>query len=122
MLERALPRDVAIIRVRKNRANNFLRVAALSKNPRAFRGMLLVGCVRFVGPALVIKIMEQRSDTPNLFVRAGLPRVGAHARFHGQHVLAQAFRLRVFAQEFPGVFACGHAALRIKNDKFSKPR
>src|SRR5713226_5272287 len=74
--------------------------------------MLLVRGVGFVGPALVVEVMQQSGDAPELFIGAVLAGIGADAGFHGQHVLAEAFGLRVFAQKLPGVFACGHGVLR----------
>ena len=55
-----MARDAGIIGVRKDGADDFVRVAALAEYFRAFRGMLRVGGVCVVGPALVIKIVEQR--------------------------------------------------------------
>jgi len=52
--------------------------------------------VRFVGPALVVKVVEQSGDAPEFLVRAVLAGVGAQA-LTAKHVLAEAFGLRVFA-------------------------
>jgi len=90
VLERRLARDAGIVRVREDRANNFFGVAALAQNFRAFRGMSRVGGMFVVGPALVIEVMEQRRDAPNLFISALLACVCTDAGFDGQHVLAQA--------------------------------
>src|SRR5438477_10398927 len=58
-----------------------------------------------VGPTLVVEIVQQRRDSPRLFVGASFAGVGADAGFYCQHVFAQRFGLRVFAYQFPGVFA-----------------
>jgi hypothetical protein len=70
--------------------------------------MLFVRRVCFVRPAFIIEVVEQRGDAPDLFIGAVLAGVGADAGFHGQHVLAEALGLRVFAQELPGIFSRGH--------------
>jgi hypothetical protein len=60
--------------------------------------MALVGGVFVVGPALVVKIVEQRCEAPEFFVCAVFLGVGADASFDGEHVLAQTFGLGVFAE------------------------
>jgi hypothetical protein len=97
--------------VREDGADDFLGVAALAEDFCAFGGMLLVGRVFAVRPALVVEVMQQRRDAPELFVSAGFAGVGADAGFDGEHVFAQAFGSGVFAEKFPGVIACRHAAL-----------
>ncbi len=114
VLEGRLARDAGIIRVREDRANNFFGVAALAQNFRAFRGMPRVGSVLVVGPALVIEVMKQRRDAPKLFISVLLARVGADAGLDREHVLAQALRFGEFAQQLPGIVACGHAFLQVE--------
>ena len=65
--------------------------------------------VFLIGPALVIEIVQQRGDSPELLVRSGFAGIGAHASFDGQGVFAQIFVLREFAEEVPGVVSGGHA-------------
>src|SRR6266849_3667910 len=89
-------------------ADVFLRVAFLAKNLGTFGGVLLVRGVGFVGPALVVEVMEQRGDSPELLIGGVLAGIGADASFHRQHVLAEALGLGVFAQKLPGVLSCGH--------------
>jgi hypothetical protein len=67
--------------------------------------MFAVRGVVGVGPALVIEIVNQSSEAPEFFVSARFAGVGADASFYCQHVFAERFRLRVFADKFPGVFA-----------------
>src|SRR5437879_9805356 len=69
----------------------------------AFAGMLLLN-----RPSLVIKIVQQRGDSPELFVRSRLAGIGAHASFDGQGVFAQVFVLSEFAEQGPGVVSRGH--------------
>src|SRR5271156_4910260 len=71
--------------------------------------MLFGGVMRGVGPSLVIEIVQQSSDSPQVFVGAGLLRIGTHTSLYGQGVLTQAFSLGVFAQQVPSVIAIQHA-------------
>ena len=66
------------------------------------------------GPALVVEIVQQRDDTPSLFVLAELPGVPADGRFHGQRVLQETVALGVFGQQGPGVLAGQRHGLRHK--------
>ena len=74
----------------------------------AFRGMLAIERMPAVGPAFVVEVVKQRGDTPEFLIGIVLFGVSADAGFHGQHVLAKAFGLRVFAEEIPGVFTRRH--------------
>src|SRR5262249_33694068 len=58
--------------------------------------------------ALVVEVVKQRGQTPGFFVGAVLTGVGADAGFDRQHVFAQAFGLRVFAEELPGIVSGWH--------------
>src|SRR5208337_2551946 len=101
-------RHAAIIGVRKNGADHLFGIVMRAKDVGAFRGMLAIGSMAAVGPAFVVEIMEQRDDAPEFLIGVVLLGVSADAGFHGQHVLAKAFGLRVFAQEIPGVFTRRH--------------
>src|SRR5712692_2989684 len=70
--------------------------------------MLLGGMVGVVGPTLVVEIVQQRRQAPELFIGAKLARIGAHAGFHRQRMLAQVLVLCVLAQQGPGVVATRH--------------
>ena len=112
VLERSLPGNIAIVSVRKNGADELFRVAAFAKNSGAFGGMFLVGGVGVVGEFLVVKIVEQRSESPKVFVGARFFGVSANAGFDGEHVFAQGFGLREFADKLPGVFAGRQSVVR----------
>jgi hypothetical protein len=120
VLEGGLAGHVAIVGVREDGADNFLGVALLAKDFSAFGGMLFVGGVRFVGPTLIVKVVEQSGDAPELFVGAVLAGVSSDASLNGQHVLAETFGWRVLAQELPGVFACRHG-LDSPSERISLP-
>src|ERR1700736_2049208 len=76
--------------------------------------MLSVRGVLIVWPPLVIEIVHQRGDSPEIFVRAKFARVRANARFHRQHMLAQTFRTRIFTKQFPCIFTRGHSVPLLK--------
>jgi hypothetical protein len=42
-----------------------------------------------VGMALVVHVVQEPDDAPQLLVLAAAPRVGAHRRLHGQAMAAQ---------------------------------
>src|ERR1700722_3165572 len=58
VLQRRLARDSRIVGVRKDRADGFLRVAALAQDFRPLRRMARVGGVFVVGPPLVVEIVK----------------------------------------------------------------
>src|SRR5438477_6780930 len=97
MFERTLARRVGVIGVGYDGANDFFRVAAFAEDFCAFGGMFAVGGVIGVGPALVIEIVQQGGDAPEFFVGTGFAGIGPDAGLDRQHVLAQGFRLREFA-------------------------
>jgi hypothetical protein len=105
VFKQRLARRIALIGVRHDGADEFFGVAAIAENSCALGGMLLVRGVVGVGPALVIKIVQQSGKSPEFFIGAGFASVGADTGFYGQHVLAQRFGLRVFTDKIPGFFA-----------------
>jgi hypothetical protein len=115
VLERGLAGDASVVGVGKDGANHFIGIAALAKDFGAFGGVLAAGSVGVVGPALVIEIVEERCEAPEVLVGALLAGVGADAGFDGKGVFAEILRLRVFAEEVPSVVARGHGGL-LKKD------
>ena len=91
VLERRLPRDIAVIGVGKNGADDFFGVAAFAKDFRALSRMLAVGEVVTVRPSLVVKVVKQGGESPGFFIGAILASIGADAGFHGEHMLAERF-------------------------------
>ena len=70
MLERSLARRVAVIGVRHDGTDEFFGVVLFPQNFCAFGRMLAVRGVVSVGPALVIEIVEQSCEAPELIVGA----------------------------------------------------
>ena len=122
VLERSLPRNVAVVGVRKNGADEFCRVAPFAKNSSALGGMFLVRGVSGVGKFLVVEVVEQRGESPKVFIGARFFGVGANAGFDGEHVFAQRFGLREFADEFPGVFAGRQSDVRHRLENIAERR
>src|SRR5579885_322300 len=100
--------------VAEDGVDHLLGVAALAKNLCSVERVLLGRVMSVVRPALVVEIMKQAGYAPQFFVGAGLARVGAHAGFDGQSMLAQAFTLCVLAQKVPSVGAVQHGLTLTK--------
>ena len=101
--------DAGVIGVGKDGANQFGGIAMFAEDFGAFGGMLTVGRVVIVGPALVIEVVEKRGERPELFVGAEFTGISADTGFDRKHVFAEGFGLGVFAEESPGVVTSWHA-------------
>jgi hypothetical protein len=108
VFEGSLARRVAIAGMGEDGADDFFGVAVFAEDLGAFGGVLAVGGVVGVGPALVVEVMENGGEAPGIFVGAVFAGIGAHAGFDGEHVFAEGFGLGEFADKFPGVVAGGH--------------
>src|ERR1700722_43065 len=73
-----------------------------------------------VWPPLVIEIVHQRGNSPEVFVRAEFARIRSNARFHREHMFAQTFRTCIFTKQFPGIFTRGHSHLSQKLNSIQK--
>ena len=89
------------VRVARHRVDQLLRVALLLEQ--------LEGDARVpgseVGMALVVEVVQQPGDAPQLLVGAGPPRVGAHRGLDPEQVTAQALVLDPLGHELPGFLA-----------------
>src|SRR5215472_2944460 len=101
------PRHSAVIRMRENRAADFLAHAPLGQEGVALHRM--VGSVRMDLP---IEIVEKRGYRPLRFVLAQSPRIGADTRLYRERVPAQTFRLSEFAENGPGLRPVGYLGIR----------
>jgi hypothetical protein len=81
VLEGRLARHVAIVGVGEDGADDFLGIALLAKDSGAFGGVLFVRGVGFVGPALVVEVVQKGGESPKVFIGALLAGVGADAGF-----------------------------------------
>ena len=111
VLQRSLARNAGIFRVGKNGADELFAVAVLAEDFGAFGGMLTVRRVIVVGPALVVEVVEEGGEAPEIFVGAVFSGVGANAGFDGEGMFLQAFALGVFAEQIPGVVSIRHLFL-----------
>lgn len=109
VFESGLPRNVAVVGVRQDGADHFLGIAKLAEDSGTFGGVLAVGRVVAVGPALVVEVMEERGESPTLLILALLAGVGTDAGFDSKHMLAEGLGLSVLAEQFPGIVTCRHA-------------
>ena len=86
----------------QDRLDHLARIAALLEDPAAEEG-----CSAGVGVLLVVEVVDQPGEAPDLLVAAELLRVGAHGGLHGQGVLAQAGGLGVLVEQGEHVVAHG---------------
>src|SRR5262249_18562773 len=98
LFHQALPFHTAVVGMGKDGAADLLGIAAFFEDFVAHERVLGRGGIFFI-----IEIVQQAGDAPLVFVLAELAGVGAHTGLNGQHVLAQALRLGVFAKQAPGL-------------------
>src|SRR5207249_337882 len=103
-----------VVRVRLNGVDYIRRIAALGKNLSAFKRM-----IRRVGPALIIKVVQQANQTPLLFVFAEFASIRSHRGLHREHVAAQGERLGVLVHQGEGGRAVEHKIEEPKNRRTS---
>ena len=109
--ERLLQRRVAgqreVLGMREHGLDDLLRVALLAEDRRAVLRVLVERRVD-----LVVEVVEERGDAPELLVPAELARVRGRRSLDRERVTEQRFALRVPRQRLPGLFACrGHSWL-----------
>lgn len=98
VFEWSLAGNAGIIGVGKNGPNHFFRIMMSAENFCPFGGVLAVGGMVVVGPPLVIKVMKERGDAPEVLVGAVFPGIGLDTSLDSEHVLAETLGLRVFAE------------------------
>ena len=69
--------------MREYGADQFLAVAALAKDFCAFGGVLAVGGVVIIWPALVVEIVQKSGKAPKFLVATVFAGVSTHARLDG---------------------------------------
>ena len=100
-LRLALARHAHVVGVRCDRANQLRRVAEpLELGHRHAR----MACVR-IGIALVVEVVKEAAQPPQLLVAAALARLGAHRRLHGQAVSPQRVRPHPLPQQCQSMIA-----------------
>lgn len=110
VLKRRFAWDAAVIGVGEDGADHFFRIAVLAENFGALGGMFAVGSVVVVGPTLVVEVVEEGNEAPELLVGTKFAGVGADTGLDGKHVFAQTFGLSVFTEKFPGIVAGRHGS------------
>ncbi len=102
--ERLLQRRVAghgeMLGVREDPLDHDLRIALLAQDRRAVLRMLVERRMD-----LVVEVVEQRGDAPQLLVLAEFPRIRTHRGLDGERVAKERFALRVTSQRVPGAVA-----------------
>jgi hypothetical protein len=101
LLHRRIARDAQEVGVRGDRAHDHrIDVAGLELGQRDSRVAGLE-----VGVALVVHVVQQADDAPQLLVLALLARIGAHRRLDRQAVAPKRLRLDPFGKQVPGLIA-----------------
>ena len=89
----------------EDRLDDLLRVALLAEDRRAVLRMLVERRVH-----LVVEVVEERRDAPELLVAAELPRVRGGRGLDGERVAQERLALRVARQGLPGRSRVGSTA------------
>ena len=98
-----------MLRVGEHRVDDLLGIALLAEDRRAVLRMLVERRVD-----LVVEVVEQRRDAPELLVAVELARVRRGRRLDGERVPQERLALRVRRQRLPGLVAGrGHGPARI---------
>ena len=85
-----------------DRVDDLLRIALLAEKRRAVLRVLVERRVD-----LVVEVVQERRDPPELLVLAVPARVPAHGRLDGERVAAERLALCVAGERLPGLVACG---------------
>src|SRR5437667_2385142 len=111
LLDRRLARHAGDLRrMREDRADHPLRIAALAQNLAAAHRMITER-----RPALVVEIMKQRDDAPSLFILAELLRVAAYCGLDGERVLQETLAFGVLGEQMPSLVSSrSHGFMRIR--------
>src|SRR5436190_3935837 len=107
LLERRVSLHVEVLGVREHRLDHLLRVPLLTQDRRAVLRVLVER-----GVDLVVEVVEERGDAPNLLVAAEARRVRGGRGLDCQRVTEQRLALRVARQGVPSLVAgrCHRAA------------
>src|SRR5262249_8732838 len=89
-----------VVRVRQDALDHDLRVALLAQDLRAVLRVLVERRMH-----LVVEVVQERGDRPELLVLAEAPRVGADGGLDGERVAQERLALRVFRESLPGLLA-----------------
>src|SRR5204862_47859 len=100
LLQERVARQGEMLGVRKHRLDHLLGIALLAQDRGAVLRMLVERRVH-----LVVEVVQERSDSPELFVLAELPRIRGHGCLDGERVPQQRLALGVAGERLPGTFA-----------------
>ena len=101
LLEQRVPRQREVLGVGEHGLDDLLGIALLAQDRRAVLRMLVERRMD-----LVVEVVEQRGDAPELLVLAELARVEPRRRLDGERMPKQRLALRVARQRLPGPVPC----------------
>ena len=84
--------------------DQLLRPVELGEQPQRRARVAVLGVVE-VGVALVVEVVDEAGDAPELLVAAAVAGVGAHRGLDPQHVLAKRLGFDPLAEQVPGLFS-----------------
>ena len=119
LLQRRVARQPQMLGVGEHRLDDLLRIALLAEDRSAVLRMLVER-----GVDLVVEVVEQRRDAPELLVPVEPRRVRGGGGLDRERVPQQRFALRVLRERLPGLFAGrSHDPARIASrGRGSRPR
>src|SRR5438445_432970 len=97
MLHQALTQDTDVVVVAFHRVRDHIRPAHLAQHAPPRKSVL-----KRVGMLLIVEVVDQAHDAPELLVLNIASRQAPHRRLHREAMLAQALRLVVLAEKLPG--------------------
>src|SRR5262249_23134905 len=100
LLEQRVAGQLEMLGVRQHRDDDLLGVAELPKDRRAVLRMLVERRVH-----LIVEVVQERRDPPELLVLAELARVEPRRRLDGERVAPERLALRVLGERRPRLFA-----------------
>ena len=101
LLERRVAREPEMFGVGEHRLDDLLGVALVAEDRSAVLRMLVERRVH-----LIVEVVQECRDAPELLVLAELARVSGRGRFDRECVAQERLALRVPRQRLPGAFAC----------------
>jgi hypothetical protein len=102
LLEGSVPRHGEVLCVGEDRFDQLLGIALVTQKRSTVLRVLVEGRVH-----LVVEVVEERGDAPELLVLVEAPGVPADGGLDGEGVAPERLALRVLREGFPGLLA-GH--------------
>ena len=100
LLQQRVARQAEVLGMREHGLDDLFGIALLAQDRGTVLRMLVERRVH-----LVVEVVQERGNAPELFVLAELPRVGGGRSLDGERVTQQRLALRVAREGLPGTVA-----------------